>query len=183
LKSQSNQIFIFSFEIKQLFSMLAMSFYRENSLRSIDHCELEGQMNQSIWNNDWENNWEVGMRAPTMANHIPSDIHMPMMHPTNHDVSDNTFSVKAFDWEAPVDLQKPTVDKPAVSESPVRKTSNKKRKFRTNLSSKKSMTPLPLDFEPLPYSILCGQGNEYYNAVGKISEAQIYFMQLRETKY
>ena len=32
--------------------------------------------------------------------------------------------------------------------------------------SKKALTPLPADFEPSPFSVLCGQGNENYNAVG-----------------
>ena len=161
-----------------------MSFFRDNSLRSIEDGPLDGQINESIWNN-----WDMGMRNQP-------DFHQP---PTCATVSNDSndacsaaapFSAKAFDWEAsannvkphletisaaPVpqwnaDVKAPVESMPTIERPPVayiQETSNKRRKIRTASNSKKSLVPLPVDFEPLPYSVLCGQGNEYFNAVGK----------------
>ena len=43
-----------------------------------------------------------------------------------------------------------------------------KTRARRPSGSRKTLTPLPDDFEPSNYSVMCGQGNEYFHAVGTL---------------
>lgn len=142
-----------------------------------DRCDVnQAAFSQGPWHAD----------APHDDHHVDHQIVDTMPDPNQQ------FSPHAFDWDVTDRLVSQTAlaAPPAASalvaasssrkailasrpDSPKSGTQRRRSIAATKRSSgsRKTLAPLPDDFEPSNYSVMCGQGNEYFHAIGRFQTA------------
>lgn len=150
---------------------------------TFDRCDVnQAAFSQGPWHAD----------APHDDHHVDHQIVDTMPDPHQQ------FSPQAFDWDVTDRLVSQTASAapPAASALVAASSSSRKRTLASRpdspksgsqkrrsiaatkrpSGSRKTLTPLPDDFEPSNYSVMCGQGNEYFHAIGRFFQTAVFVL-------
>ena len=170
---QFNHLYFGFFTSQNLFSSKMISHLAfpmvlpDYPTNRLDRCDVnQASFSQGPWHTDASNG---------QHHHGDNQIADIMPDPNQQ------FSPHGFDWDVTDQIVTHTAASAPPAAVPGAASTRKKRplvsrpdspKSRPSAATKrpsgsrKTLTPLPDDFVPSNYSVMCGQGNEYFHAIG-----------------